>query len=106
MCGFPCPGVLWTSFGVNSRTKSRGISTNTRGGGTTRLSGWRFRQIPARRLTWKKHDGAKLEMLWRYEQEYYSTNGWTTTRNDVELAHGPHYRRHPSINASGVVGAN
>jgi hypothetical protein len=29
------------------------------------------------RLVWKKPDGAKLEMLWRYEQQYYSINGWT-----------------------------
>jgi hypothetical protein len=28
-------------------------------------------------LVWKKPDGAKLEMLWRYEQFYYSGNGWT-----------------------------
>ncbi len=29
------------------------------------------------RLVWKKPDGAKLEMLWRYEQEYYRPGGWT-----------------------------
>jgi len=29
------------------------------------------------RLVWKKRDGAKLEMLWRYEQEYYRPGGWT-----------------------------
>jgi hypothetical protein len=29
------------------------------------------------RLVWKKRKQAKLEMLWRYEQEYYSTTGWT-----------------------------
>ena len=29
------------------------------------------------RLVWKKRDGAKLEMLWRYEQDYYSASGWT-----------------------------
>jgi hypothetical protein len=30
-----------------------------------------------RRLVWKKASGATLEMLWRYEQYYYSSNGWT-----------------------------
>jgi hypothetical protein len=29
------------------------------------------------RLVWHKRDGAKLEMLWRYEQHYYATDGWT-----------------------------
>jgi hypothetical protein len=29
------------------------------------------------RLVWKKHSGAKLEMLWRYEQDYYTAGGWT-----------------------------
>ena len=28
------------------------------------------------RLLWKKPSGAKLEMLWRYEQYFYPTNGW------------------------------
>lgn len=28
------------------------------------------------RLTWTKPGGAKLEMLWRYEQQYYSNGGW------------------------------
>jgi hypothetical protein len=27
-------------------------------------------------LHWKKSSGAKLEMLWRYEQYFYSGNGW------------------------------
>ena len=27
-------------------------------------------------LVWKKASGAKLEMLWRYEQHFYPTNGW------------------------------
>jgi hypothetical protein len=30
-----------------------------------------------RRLTWKKPTGAKLEMVWRYEQHFYAGNGWT-----------------------------
>lgn len=29
------------------------------------------------RLVWQKKSGAKLEMLWRYEQHYRSTTGWT-----------------------------
>ncbi|MEY2520878.1 MAG: hypothetical protein QOF24_2637 [Verrucomicrobiota bacterium] len=28
-------------------------------------------------LVWKKRSGAKLEMLWRYEQYFYPTDGWT-----------------------------
>jgi hypothetical protein len=28
------------------------------------------------RLAWKKTTGAKLEMLWRYEQYFYPHNGW------------------------------
>lgn len=28
------------------------------------------------RLVWKKASGAKLDMLWRYEQQYYSSPGW------------------------------
>src|SRR5436190_1985960 len=28
------------------------------------------------RLVWKKPSGAKLEMLWRYEQYFYPDNGW------------------------------
>jgi hypothetical protein len=29
-------------------------------------------------LTWKKPNGAKLEMLWRYEQYFYPGDGWAT----------------------------
>ena len=29
------------------------------------------------RLSWKKPSGAKLEMLWRYEQYFYRGSGWT-----------------------------
>jgi len=29
------------------------------------------------RLVWKKPSGARLEMRWRYEQEFYSGKGWT-----------------------------
>ena|SRR5436853_2010684 len=28
-------------------------------------------------LTWRKPNGAKLEMIWRYEQYFYSQDGWT-----------------------------
>ena len=29
------------------------------------------------RFVWKKRSGSKLEMLWRYEQQYYSASGWS-----------------------------
>jgi hypothetical protein len=29
-------------------------------------------------LAWKKPNGAKLEMLWRYEQYFYPGDGWAT----------------------------
>ena len=29
-------------------------------------------------IRWKKSSGAKLEMLWRYEQFFYPGNGWTS----------------------------
>lgn len=41
-------------------------------GGTTP---W-WRRYMYYRLQWKKPSGAKLEMLWRYEQQYYSKKGW------------------------------
>jgi hypothetical protein len=28
-------------------------------------------------LIWKKSTGSELKMLWRYEQQYYSAQGWT-----------------------------
>lgn len=30
------------------------------------------------RLLWKKPSGAKLEMLWRYQQYFYPDNGWAS----------------------------
>jgi len=30
------------------------------------------------RLLWKKPSGAKLEMLWRYEQYFYPVDGWAS----------------------------
>jgi hypothetical protein len=30
------------------------------------------------RILWKKPSGAKLEMLWRYEQYFYPDNGWAS----------------------------
>jgi hypothetical protein len=30
------------------------------------------------RLVWNKPSGAKLEMLWRYEQYFYPVNGWAS----------------------------
>jgi hypothetical protein len=29
-------------------------------------------------IRWKKSSGANLEMLWRYEQFFYPSNGWTS----------------------------
>jgi hypothetical protein len=29
------------------------------------------------RLLWKKPSGSRLDMRWRYEQQYYSATGWT-----------------------------
>ena len=29
-------------------------------------------------IRWKKSSGAKLQMLWRYEQFFYPGNGWTS----------------------------
>lgn len=29
-------------------------------------------------IQWKKSSGAKLQMLWRYEQFFYPANGWTS----------------------------
>jgi hypothetical protein len=29
------------------------------------------------RLVWKRRSGAKLEMRWRYEQQYYLASGWS-----------------------------
>jgi len=37
-----------------------------------------WKRYSYRRLTWKRSNGAKLEMLWRYEQYFYSSNGWTS----------------------------
>jgi hypothetical protein len=28
------------------------------------------------KLNWTKHAGAKLQMMWRYEQFFYANNGW------------------------------
>jgi hypothetical protein len=28
-------------------------------------------------LIWKKRSGAQLQMVWRFEQYFYSTDGWT-----------------------------
>jgi hypothetical protein len=30
-------------------------------------------------IRWKKSSGAKLQMLWRYEQSFYPGNGWTSS---------------------------
>jgi len=30
------------------------------------------------RLTWKKQNNTKLDMLWRYEPYFYSADGWVS----------------------------
>jgi hypothetical protein len=37
----------------------------------------RWKRNIYQKLTWKKPTGAKLEMLWRYEQYFYSQDHWT-----------------------------
>ena len=37
----------------------------------------RWKQYVYYQLAWKKPSGARLEMRWRYEREYYSGKGWT-----------------------------
>jgi hypothetical protein len=37
----------------------------------------KWRRYAYYRLVWKKPSGARLEMFWRYEQEFYSQRGWT-----------------------------
>lgn len=43
-------------------------------------------------LVWQKPSGAKLEMLWRYEQYYYASDGWAggnmTRENSTGLVRG------------------
>ena len=36
----------------------------------------KWKRYTYRRLTWHKPNGAKLEMLWRYEQYFYRNDGW------------------------------
>lgn len=36
----------------------------------------KWKRYTYRKLTWHKQDGAKLEMLWRYEQYFYRNDGW------------------------------
>ena len=36
-----------------------------------------WRQYVYYRLNWKKPSGARLEMQWRFERQYYSGKGWT-----------------------------
>jgi hypothetical protein len=40
------------------------------------------------KLVWKKSDGAKLEMLWRYEQYFYQQDRWTSALMTREGATG------------------
>ncbi len=43
---------------------------------TGRSPSWKRHQYY--QLIWKKRSGAKLEMLWRYEQYFYPIDGWTS----------------------------
>ena len=36
----------------------------------------KWKRYTYRKLTWDKPTGAKLEMLWRYEQYFYRNDGW------------------------------
>jgi hypothetical protein len=36
-----------------------------------------WRRYAYYRLVWKKPSGARLEMFWRYDREFYSGKGWT-----------------------------
>ena len=36
----------------------------------------KWKRYTYRKLTWNKPNGAKLEMLWRYEQYFYRNDGW------------------------------
>ena len=36
-----------------------------------------FKQYVYYRLVWRKPSGARLEMRWRFERDYYSGKGWT-----------------------------
>ena len=39
-------------------------------------------------LTWRKRDGAELEMVWRYEQWFYAHDGWGSAMMVQEGATG------------------
>ncbi len=39
-------------------------------------------------ITWKKASGAKLEMLWRYEQNFYQGSGWSSASLTRENSSG------------------
>jgi hypothetical protein len=36
-----------------------------------------WKRFVYQKLTWKKSSGAKLDMLWRYEQFFYENTGWS-----------------------------
>lgn len=62
------------SFGLERSVISRPtppFQINVLGGSTPS-----WRRYLYYRLEWKKTSGAKLDMLWRFEQEYYSRKGW------------------------------
>jgi hypothetical protein len=40
------------------------------------------------RLGWRKHSGAKLDMLWRFEELYYKATGWNEPRTMYDFRTG------------------
>ena len=57
----------------------------------------KWKRYVYRKLAWRKPNGAKLEMLWRYEQFFYQNDGWvaafmvrpeTTGLIRVEISNG------------------
>ena len=58
-----------------------------------------WRRYAYYRLEWKKAEGARLEMRWRYEQLYYWATGWTKPEmlwNSHTGLIGAHIREYPS----------
>jgi hypothetical protein len=49
-------------------------------GGVNFLTGWSpsWRRHLYYQIFWQKASGAKLEMIWRYEQYFYPGNGWAS----------------------------
>ena len=37
----------------------------------------RWKRFRYQHLVWKKNDRSELDMVWRFEQYYYASDGWT-----------------------------